>query len=209
MSGGGLGLLVIAEHLLLKPSGQTSLLLPSPGLHSHQKSSNLIKTWLRVAGSMAEICSLVLISAVFIVTPLASSTMTVPRWFLTDIEHTLTATGYKHVVKTNVPCHLWLRWTTTPPRIHSKAILIRGLRLKDDVRFCFVTYHDNEQEEAGDTYEHTFTKEPWPSCETRYFYFHGTVGGQFSPSTTAIFNLHRIAPPPPAWSQCFFEEWTS
>ncbi|MBA7535572.1 hypothetical protein ES705_27830 [subsurface metagenome] len=195
--GGGQGLLDIVGHLLLKPNGQTS---PSPlnhGLLFHQKFSKPIKPWLLEAGSAVGICSPALIFQVFIVIRLASSTMTVPRWLLADIEHTLTATGYKHVVKTNVPCHLWLRWTLTHPHIHSKTVLIRGLRLKDDVRFCFVTYHDNEQEEAGDTLIHTFTKEPWPHCETRYFYFHGTIGGQISPSTTAIFTLHRIAPPAP------------
>jgi len=80
--------------------------------------------------------------------------------------------------------------TLQPPRIHKKPSYRRGLWIADDVRFCFTVFEDNEQTEAGDTTTHTFTKEPWPVCETRWFYFHGTVGGDSSPSTTPFFEKH-------------------
>lgn len=59
-----------------------------------------------------------------------------------------------------------------------------------DRYFCFVVYTDNEQEEAGDTLVHTFIKRPWPVCETRWFYFWGSIAGLTCQSTTSIFELH-------------------
>lgn len=121
--------------------------------------------------------------------------MAILHWALKEITYEVTATGVKLTAATFEPCHLWMRWTLIVPQEHLKPILSRGLLLHTDKRFCFVAYHDNEQEEAGDTTTHTFIKEPWASCETRYFYFHGTIGGKKSPSTSAIFSYHRVAPP--------------
>ncbi|MBA7659314.1 hypothetical protein ES703_67291 [subsurface metagenome] len=130
------------------------------------------------------------------------------NWALWDITYEITATGVKIKVQTWEACHLWMRWTLTYPEEHSIPVLKRGLFLHGDKRFCFVAYHDNEQEEAGDTTTHTFTKEPWPSCQTRYFYFHGRMGGTASPSTSAIFNYHRIEPPTPPYILIILEHWT-
>lgn len=117
------------------------------------------------------------------------------KWFMKSIEQTLTATGYIIVITTDTPCHLWMRWTTIEPKEHLIQRTKRGLAHLVDKYFCFDAYHDNEQEEAGDTLEHTFTKEPWPVCETRYFYFHGEIAGVASKSTSAILSKHRVAPP--------------
>ncbi|MBA7701502.1 hypothetical protein ES703_110242 [subsurface metagenome] len=119
----------------------------------------------------------------------------IPNWTILDIVQTLTATGYKIVVTTNVPCHLYMRWTTIEPQEHIKPVERRGVFLPSDKYFCFDVYKDNQQEEAGDTTTHTFIKEPWPECETRYFYFHGTIAGEASPSTSPIFKKHRKPPP--------------
>lgn len=118
-----------------------------------------------------------------------------PRWAGIDLLNTDTATGVQHLLTTDTPCHLWCRWTMAEPRIHSKAILTRGLRTRDDVRFCFTVFFDIEQDEAGDTYSHTFQNTPWFVGVTRYFYFHGQVAGVTSPSTTAIFQWTRGLPP--------------
>jgi len=107
-----------------------------------------------------------------------------------DLILTITPDGYIFTTITDVPCHLYCRITKEEPRIHKKPTLRRGTWLSDDVRFCFTVYHDNEQEEAGDTLTHTFIKEAWPICETRWFYFHGTIAGVPSVSTTAIFDKH-------------------
>jgi len=88
-----------------------------------------------------------------------------------------------------------MRWSTNPPWIHHIPILQRGIFLHTDIKICFTVFDDNQQEEAGDTTIHTFIKEPWPVCETRWFYFHGTIAGQPTPSTSAIFKKHRAQPP--------------
>ncbi|MBA7589986.1 hypothetical protein ES708_32085 [subsurface metagenome] len=63
------------------------------------------------------------------------------------------------------------------------------------VRWCFVNWKENEQEEPGDTLVHTFIKPDWPVCQTRWFYFLGTKQAEESPSASPIFHLHREAVP--------------
>lgn len=128
------------------------------------------------------------------------------KWFIKSIEQTLTATGYIIVITTDIPCHLWMRWTVNPPQEHLIQRTKRGLASLVDKYYCFDVYEDNEQEEAGDTLIHTFIKEPWPICETRYFYFHGEIAGVASKSTTAIFKKHRVAPPPAPVTLAFYPD---
>lgn len=132
--------------------------------------------------------------------------MPTQHWAIFTIGQVLTATGYILIVVTDVPCHLYMRWTTTEPQYHSKPVLRRGRQFATDRRFCFVVFEDNEQEEPGDTLVHTFIKEPWPVCETRWFYFHGTIAGNPSPSTSPIFNKHRAYAPPPPITETFYPD---
>ena len=112
-----------------------------------------------------------------------------------DVQQFKLPDGFRIVTTTDIPCHLWMRWSTTKPQRHSQPVLKRGIYLHTDVYLCFVAYHDNEQEEAGDTLIHTFIKRNWPHCETRYFHFWGTVAGNACRSTTALFKKHFTAPP--------------
>jgi len=144
------------------------------------------------------------------------------RWAMKDIDIIVTATGCRVVVTTFHACHLWMRYTTVPPAEHMKPVIQRGVPVYADKRFCFVVYEDNEQEEAGDTYYHTFIKEPWAHCETRWFYFTGTVGQARSRSVSAIFVYHRYSPEyylileepwtvdldPPEMERLILEPWT-
>lgn len=135
--------------------------------------------------------------------------MVMSRFAILTIEQENTATGYIITVTTNHKCHLWLRWTNITPVKHHHLSPERGASFDISTRYCFVGYHDNEQEEAGDTYEHTFIKEPWPVCETRWFYFIGQVSAGRSPSDSAVFIKHRIAPIlPPTWTRLIKEPWT-
>ncbi len=63
-----------------------------------------------------------------------------------------------------------------------------------DARFCFVVYEDIEQEEAGDTFTHTFIWRGWEECQTRYFYFWATSEGEKMLSTSPIFSKHFTPP---------------
>ncbi|GAI50132.1 unnamed protein product, partial [marine sediment metagenome] len=90
-------------------------------------------------------------------------------------------------MESDVPCHLWLRWTHVPPRIHRQVLLKRGVRKNDDVRFCFDVYQDLEQDEPGDTTEHTFSFSPCVDCFQFWYYTWGYIEGVISPSTSVIF----------------------
>jgi len=109
------------------------------------------------------------------------------------------------VVLTNRECHLFCRYTEHDWRKHPLASARRGTWLPVDVRFCFVEYADNEQEEAGDTLEHTFLKPEFVFCHVYFFYFWGTIAGIPTPSTTAIYKWHPIYVEP---GYLFFEKWT-
>ncbi|MBA7636417.1 hypothetical protein ES703_44035 [subsurface metagenome] len=118
-----------------------------------------------------------------------------PRFSVRNIQQTIQLTGYIIVVTTDVPCHLFMRWTLENPRTHKDPEQKRGAYFSARVRFCFVEYEDNEQEEAGDSWTHTFVKLGWPECQTRYFYFWGTVAGEDSPSESPLFEKHFMLPP--------------
>jgi hypothetical protein len=63
-----------------------------------------------------------------------------------------------------------------------------------ELRFCFVSYEDNEQAEPGDTYTHTWLKPAWGYCITKSVLFWGLVGGVVSPSTSPFFTYHNNYP---------------
>lgn len=115
----------------------------------------------------------------------------VDNFAILDVIQIITTTGYRFYVITNVPCHLFMLYVIAKPGKHKTEIIRRGERWKDAIRFCFVNPIKNEQEEQGDTIYHTFIKEPWAGCETRWFTFRATIDEAFSPSSTAIFVKHR------------------
>lgn len=115
---------------------------------------------------------------------------------LLDLKYEYLDTGFKLVATTDVPCHLYCRMTSTKPLKHSLPRMIRGLRISGDIRFCFTVYEDNEQVEAGDTITHTWLKPDWPICQTRWFYFVGSINEAPVVSETAIFKFHFPCPPP-------------
>lgn len=116
---------------------------------------------------------------------------------MTHWEQARTEAGERITVWTDVPCHLWMRWSLLKPWVHRVGRIRRGLPTLGDYYFCFDVYQDNEQEGPGDAIVHTFLKEPWPYCEKRWFYFHGTIDGKPSPSTSPVFSKHPVAPPAP------------
>lgn len=119
----------------------------------------------------------------------------IEKFIPTKLTYIQTLTGLKIVLGTNVPCHLYLYWTTTEPLKHPLTRVRRGLAVPWYTRYCFVNYHENEQEEPGDTLYHTFIKEPWPVCETRWFTIRGNIDEELSPSVGPIFKKHRALLP--------------
>ena len=126
------------------------------------------------------------------------------RWAPLDIEITWDANEATIVLTTNVPCHLFMHWTIKQPWVHPTTRTVRGLSVPWSAYWCFVVWHENEQEEAGDTYIHTFIKPDWIYCVTRWFYFHGTIEGETSPSESPIFSHHYTGD----WYKVFIELWS-
>ena len=120
-----------------------------------------------------------------------------PRFFITDIEHTPNCETVTTVIHTDVPCHLWMRFTPEKVLKHPRTVLTRGLAMGYDLRTCVVAYGDIEQEEAGDTLEHTFILTELAWCHTYYFYFWGESAGEVMVYTSAIFNFFYPFGTPP------------
>ncbi len=118
-------------------------------------------------------------------------------WHMLTINHEMVAGGFMVTITSNAASHLYLRYSSVFPRIHRKTTQSRGLAMGWDARFCFTVYQHIEQDEAGDTYTHTFTWPGWVNCNTRYFYFIGTTGGLDSPSESPIFWMHYLWEAPP------------
>lgn len=116
-----------------------------------------------------------------------------------DVQFTPSEKGVRIIVLTDVPSHLWCRLTSQEPWVHKKATFKRGVFWKEDVRFCFTVYEDNEQFEDGDTHIHTFWKENWPPCTTKWVYFWGSIAAEVCASDTPFFVYHNTgeAPVPP------------
>jgi hypothetical protein len=119
------------------------------------------------------------------------------NWAVLTIHYAALADGLKLTLTTDAPVHLFMRYTTTPPQKHVLPRTERGAGLGHYLDQCFVAYHENEQEEAGDTTTHTFIKHNWAVCVTRWFLFHGTREGTPTPSASPIFTKHRTEPSPP------------
>lgn len=130
--------------------------------------------------------------------------MPVLRFHLLTITHEQGVGEVLVTVTTNAACHLYLRYSDVFPRIHRKSMVRRGLATDWDARYCFTVYQHIEQNEAGDTFTHTFTWPDWENCNTRYFYFWGTMGGQDMVSDTPIFWIHYLSEVTPGPETIFY-----
>jgi len=149
----------------------------------------------------------------------------ISNWAAIDLATEYTETTVTLVVTTDKPVHLYMRWTLTKPLLHPSEVYRRGMLIMAGTRFCFVSFHENEQEEAGDTLVHTFIKPDWPVCQTRWFYFIGQKQSIESPSASPIFHYHHVEPiprliflepwsewgviPPPEMELIFLEPWST
>lgn len=121
----------------------------------------------------------------------------VSNWAPVDYQSDGRYEGFKVVVTTDTPCHAYMRYSLTPPRKHKVTRYRRGLAVPWNTYYCFVAWKENEQEEKGDTLIHTFIKENWPFCQTRWFYFTASKRMYPTPSASPIYRLHRDTEPTP------------
>lgn len=123
--------------------------------------------------------------------PVGDPEPVISNWAPMDVVYYPDDTAIYIQVTTDIPVHLFMRWTLIEPKTHATELVRRGISLPYATRWCFVVWEENEQLEAGDTYIHTFYKPNWPVCQTRWFYFIGTKQAEESPSASPIFKLHH------------------
>ena len=127
--------------------------------------------------------------------PVSDPTPAISNWAPLSLTQPEVPECHTITVTTDIPVHLFMRWTDKKPLTHATELIRRGISLPNATRWCFVAWHEVEQEEAGDTLTHTFILCDWIVCETRYFYFIGTKQAEESPSASPIFYYHREGVP--------------
>jgi len=110
---------------------------------------------------------------------------------LLDITYDHKTTFITIQVNTNNPCHLTSYYTAIKPVRHKTTRIVRGLPAPWGAYWCFVAWKSVEQQEAGDTWSHTFDIPAWSYCQTNWFTFRGTISGVLSPSNTPIIQHHH------------------
>lgn len=132
------------------------------------------------------------------------------NWIPTFLTVDVPPVGVTLTVTTDIPCHLFMRWTNQLPRKHPVSEYRRGMLVRFGTYFCFVVWEENEQIQVGDTYVHTFQKPDWAVCETRYFYFVGTKQDEEMPSATPVFYYHNegVTMSYPLYAQIDNRHWT-
>ncbi len=116
------------------------------------------------------------------------------RWLIQDYLQTWTDHTVVITFTTDRPVHAWLRWTAEPPDMHLLSATVRGWTSMKDPYYCFDVYQDIEQDEPGDTLQHTFQWPGWYHCLTRWFYFWATSGADITPTQWGIFSKHYTDP---------------
>jgi len=114
------------------------------------------------------------------------------RFLLTEYAHSWVGPVLFVACTSDIPCHLYLRWTDRPVGMHNRSTELGGYGFVTDPKYCFVEWKEVEQNEPGDTLSHTFNFAGWAPCEWRWWLIVGTVGGAPSPSATCIFQAHYL-----------------
>jgi len=112
------------------------------------------------------------------------------RWLLVDYAHAWVGDILYVACETDIPCHLWLRWTDKEERVHLRPEEDRGLAKLATPYYCFVEWNQVEQNEPGDTSIHSFNFGSWGPCQRRWWHLWGHEEGIESPSTSCIFTAH-------------------
>ncbi|KKM18704.1 hypothetical protein LCGC14_1663000 [marine sediment metagenome] len=109
------------------------------------------------------------------------------RFLILGYAHSWVDNTLNVATATDVPCHMFLRWTRVSMKVHMHEKTIRGLTVMGDPKYCFVEWLEVEQTEEGDTFNHSFSFPGWAEGEQRWWHFRAVEGGVDSPSTTGIF----------------------
>ncbi len=116
------------------------------------------------------------------------------RWLIQDYLQVHGLGTVTITFTTDRPVHAWLRWTKEAPDMHLLSATVRGWTSMKDPYYCFDVYQDIEQDEPGDTLQHTFQWPDWYHCLWRWFYFWATSGADITPTQWGILSKHYTDP---------------
>lgn len=119
----------------------------------------------------------------------------VTRFLVLSHEVTWVGSVATIVVTTNVECHLTCRYTYKPLLVHNSANTARGVRVLDNPDYCFTSFREVEQDQAGDTTIHTFSFGEFGQGEERWWVFVGSIAGVVSVSQSPVFNYKYESSP--------------
>jgi len=121
------------------------------------------------------------------------------RYFVTHQTATIHCSTVTVNMTTSTAQHLWLLWTTKEPFIRPRPFRNQESTRPHQNNFSLQIMGDVEQQEPGNTTQHTFVL-PWPYTATRLFFYSINQGtGKIKASRSPIF-AYDISP------QILFEE---
>jgi hypothetical protein len=135
--------------------------------------------------------------------------MALPHWALLDFIYAWLGDRFNLNAATFEVVHLKARYTMVEPQLHIVPRMRRGVALLDDLYPCFVAYKEVEQDELGDTLDHTFNFSFMAQGTTFWVYFVGEVAGIASPSTSPWFKVTvPVRTHPGGWPYLgFWDKW--
>lgn len=198
VSGGGLARPARSEPQPFKNNGLFLNSLPFFGTPFSPLFAANMKSCHAAPGSPLGICSPVLSFLDFLETLFHNQGMASPHWALLDFISAWLGDRFNLNAATSDFVHLTARYTMVEPQLHIVTRMRRGVALSDDLYPCFVAYKEVEQDEIGDTLDHTFDFSFMPVGTTFWVYFVGTMAGEPSPSTSPWFKVTVPAKPLPS-----------
>jgi len=112
-------------------------------------------------------------------------------WVIAWCSWSWTHLGMVFTCLTDVPAHLYLRFTLDPPAEVPVYRTIRGVRVKCGVRFKVRSYRVFEQQEPGSGWNHTFYVTDWPCQTPGWWYLRGHTGVGWSGSQSLLYTDYR------------------
>jgi len=114
---------------------------------------------------------------------------TITRFLILEYAHGWNGDTLDIKTITDVPCHLYLRYTSKPLRVHMTERPDRGTLAMKTPTYCFVQWTEIEQDQPGDTYHHIFHLPTFGVDQQRWYYIRGNIGAEESDSVSCAFEV--------------------
>lgn len=111
------------------------------------------------------------------------------RWLIIGYAHGWRGEVQDVKVITDVECHLFLRYTDKPLRLHLHERRDRGSIALKTPDYCFVEWTEIEEDDPGDHYHHIFHIPSFGPGVELWYYLRGTIDGNLADSVSCAFQV--------------------